>query len=128
MSKLHPIVQDAVQEIRQHARDQASKGEPPNFPELYFVLVSRNAFHAGEKLRLRCCGPRRIFKALNYFVFQVEDLRNGHVYEVHVLRLNFYHDASLDKDAILLYVLKSETSMEVQFLMDLIDIHNDSMV
>lgn len=74
-----------------------------------FVLVAHEEFHAGEKLCLRWCGRRRITKALNDYVYCVKDLRDGINDYVHVSRLKFYHDSSLDKEAIMPHVLNSET-------------------
>lgn len=50
---------------------------------------------------LRWRGPRRVVKAMNSYVHQVEDLKNGNVEEVHCSRLKFYHESSLDQEAIM---------------------------
>ena len=40
-------------------------------------------------------------KALSDYAYQVEDLRTGLVEDVHGSRLKFYHDSTLDTDAIM---------------------------
>lgn len=70
----------------------------PNFTEGDYVLVARNDFTAKEKLSLRWRGPRRIIKAINDYVYQVEDLRSGELQDVHATRLKFYHDRSLGSE------------------------------
>ncbi len=54
-----------------------------------------------------------MIKANSDFVFQVEDLRNGALEEVHASRLKFYSDSSLNKKAIFSHVISSETGMAV---------------
>ena len=75
----------------------------------------------GEKLAMRWRRPRRIIKALNDYVFQVEDLRNGTTKDIHGTRLKFYSDRSLDTRATMSHVLSSETGMPVARLMRLVD-------
>ena len=86
-----------------------------------WVLVARDDFTAGEKLRLRWRGPRRIKKALSDYVFQVEDIRTGDFDDIHGSRLKYYHDPSLDAEAILPHVISSETGMVVQRLLGLVE-------
>lgn len=65
-----------------------------NFIEEDYVLVPHEDFHKGGKLCLRWRGPRRITKALNAFVYQVEYLRNnGLLTDVDATCLKFYSDA-----------------------------------
>lgn len=120
VGQLRPIIQDAVQKNRQQGRDVASKGSLPNFTKGDYVLVAREDFHAGEKLCLRWRGPRRVLKPVNDFVYLVEDLRDGTTSEVHITRLKFYHDASLDTNAIMSHIVSSETGMVVHRLMELV--------
>lgn len=65
---------------------------------------------------------------LNDHVFQVEDLRNGAVEDIHGSRLKFFHDPSLDKEAIMSHVVSSETGMPVQRLMRLVEADTGLMV
>lgn len=128
IAELHPIVHNALHEHRKRHRDNLAKGTLPNFTEGDFVLVAREEFASGEKLALRWRGPRRVVRSVNEYVYQVEDLRNGLTEDVHITRLKFYHDASLDCDAIMPHVLSSETGMEVQRLMRLFDSPSGLMV
>ena len=121
VQELRPVVQNKLQENRSIARQSASRGDLPNFTEGYYVLVAREDFFAGEKLTVRWRGPRRIIKALNDYVFQVEDLRNGRLEDVHGRRLKFYRDGSLNQKVILSHVLSSETGMPVARLLRLKD-------
>lgn len=97
----------------------SSSGVLPDFTEEKFVFVARKELHAGEKLCLRWRGPRRIVKALNNYVYSVEDLRNGSVDDIHISRFKVYSDSSLDTEIIMSHVLKFETGMVVQHLMGL---------
>ena len=117
--ELHPRVQSSLESHRRQARESASRGTLPNFSEGDYVLVARSDFHAGEKLCLRWRGPRRIMKALSDFVYQVEDLRNGQLDDVHDSRLKLYRDSEIDKDAIMSHVIHSETGMVVSRLLGL---------
>lgn len=63
----------------------------------YYVLVAREELFEGEKLCLRSCEQRRIIKANNDYVYQVEDLRNGDLAGIHGTRLKLYSDDSLGK-------------------------------
>lgn len=128
MADLHPIVQDSVQSGRERARKAMSRGSLPNFSEGDFVLVARQDFTAEEKLSLRWRGPRRVVKSLNDYVYQVEDLRNGIIEDVHGSLLKFYHDPSLDTERIMSHVLSSETGMQVQRLMRLVETDDGLMV
>lgn len=121
VGNLHPVVQEALQTNRSKGRKSPSKGSLPNFTEGDFVLVAREDFHTGEKLCLRWRGPRRVVKPDNNYVHLIEDLRNGSVDEVHVTRLKFYHDASLDTDAIISHVTTSETGMILHCLQERVD-------
>eukprot|EP00171_Calliarthron_tuberculosum_P004016 IDg4016t1 len=59
---------------------------------------------------------------------KVEDLRNGLTEDVHVSRLKFYHDPSLDTEAVMAHVVSSETGMPVQRLMRLVESSDGLMV
>ena len=121
---LHPRVQATLQKNRAQQRDKMSSGRLPNFHEGDYVLVARNDFHAGEKLCLRWRGPRRITRAMNDHVYQVEDLRNGELTEVHVSRLKLFRDSVIDEEAIMSHVLQSETGMVVTGLLSIEETEN----
>lgn len=82
-AELHPMVNQTLQHNRQRARDAQSRGFLPKFVEGDYVLVARDEFFEGEKLCLRLCGPRRIVKVLNDYLFQVQDIRTGDSTNVH---------------------------------------------
>lgn len=119
MEQLHPMIDTHVAAERDRSRKAREKGDLANFVEGDYVLVAREEFHEGEKLCLRWRGPRRVTKAMNDYVFQVEYLRNDIVEEVHGTRLKFYSDSSLDEKAVLSHVLSSETGMPVSRLLRL---------
>ena len=121
IAELHPFVQDMVRSMRERQRLATSKGQLPNFIEGDYVLMAREEFFAGEKLALRWRGPRRVVKALSDFVYQVEDLRNGQLEEVHATRLKFYRDSSLDQTVVMSHVLSSERGMPVARLIKLVN-------
>lgn len=117
MEDLRSVVQKKLQHNRKSAREAASKVILPQFTEGDFVLVAREDFFAGEKLAVRWRGPRRVAKALNDYFFQVEDLRNGQLEDVHGTRKKFYREYSLNTTAIMHHVLASETGITVALLM-----------
>lgn len=127
-AELHPIISHTLKENRRRHRQASEKGQLCNFAEGDFVLVAREDFTTGEKLCLRWRGPRRVTKALNDFVYEVEDMRNGKLQEVHGSRMKFYSDSSLDTVAIMSHVLSSETGMQVARLMRLVESPNGIQV
>lgn len=106
-------VQKELEENRSRIRKIMSRGRLPSFTEGHFVLVARSEFSKGEKLCLRWRGSRRVTKAISDYVFQVEDLRNGQLEEVHISRLQFYTDKELNRKVMLSHILSSETGMSV---------------
>lgn len=86
-----------------------------------YVLVARNDFFEGEKLCLCWRGLRRVPKAVNSSVHQVEELRNGHVGKAHATRLKLRRYSLLDEKAITSHVLSSETGMPVSRLLRLVE-------
>lgn len=115
--ELHPMVEICLEKNRTRAREAASRGVLPNFSEGDYVLVARDDFSKGQKIALRWRGPRRIVSAKSDYIYQVEDLRNGLTEDVHIARLKFYADDSLDATAIMSHVIASETGMPVARLM-----------
>lgn len=126
VAELHPIVENTLEKNRSIGRKNASRGKLPNFTEGDFVLVAREDFFAGEKLALRWRGPRRVQRAINDYVYLIEDLRTGESEELHASRLKFYHDPTLNTDVIMSHVIQSETGMTVQRLMGLEE-HSDGL-
>ena len=121
LQNIHPIVNVALQSKRKKGREYQSKGKLPNFDIGDFVLVAREDFGPSEKLSLRWRGPRRIVAVISDYIYSVEDLGNNTTEDVHVCRLRFYHDSSLEKAAIMSHVLYSETGMPVSRLIGLHD-------
>lgn len=121
VANLRPVVQSSLSDNRRRLRAHMSKGRMPNFMEGDYVLVAKNTFHRGEKLCLRWCGPRRVVKALNNHIFQIEDLRNGEIESIHATRLKYYSDSALDTKAIMSHVVNSEMGMPVARLMRFVE-------
>lgn len=67
----------------------------------HFVLVAHSAFPQGEKSCFRLHGPQRAVKALNNYVFEVEDLRSGGLDDIHISCFKVYSDVDIDNEAIL---------------------------
>lgn len=84
-----------------------------------YILVAREDFAAGDKCSLRWRGPRRVVRLVRDYVYQLEDHRNGLLDDMHATSFKFYHDPSLNKEAIMLHARSSKTGMEVQHLMRL---------
>jgi hypothetical protein len=94
--------------------------ESANFDVVDFVLVAQRDSHAGDKLRLRWRGPRRIVSTLSDFAFEVADLSTGKVSAVHASRLRFYADSALDVSVDLLaHIAHTDQGYEVEALLDL---------
>lgn len=119
MEELQPLIQAHFKQERARSRNAREKGELANFTEGDYVLYARKDFHEGEKLCLLWRGPRRVVKALNDYVFKIENLRTGKCGDVHDTRLKFYSDSSLNDKAILSHVLSSKTGMPVSHLLRL---------
>lgn len=92
------------------------------------MLVARDNFTAGEKLSLCWRGPRLVIKAWSDYIYQVKDPRNGLLDDVRDSRWKFYHDSSLETEAIMSDVVASEAGMPVQRLMCLVDSDDGVMV
>lgn len=114
-------MQDSPQSSRERSRQAVSWGELPKFCDGDYVLVAPNEFPVGEKLSLRWRGTRRIVKAISEYVFQIEDLRNRQLEDVHGTRLKYFRDSALDTEANMDHAIASETGMSVQRLMRLVD-------
>lgn len=54
---------------------------------LYSLRVAK-----GQQVCLRWRGLRQVVKALSDYVYQVEELRNGNIKDIHGNSLKFYHD------------------------------------
>lgn len=121
MADLQPLLDQKLQHNRKTSRNTASKVQLPNFTEDYFVLMARETFYKVRKLALRWRGPRIILKAISDYVYQVEDIRNGVVDNVHACCLKFYSDDSLNREAIIPHVLQSKRGMQVARLMKFVD-------
>lgn len=79
--------------------------ESPQLHQGRFFLLSRSEFNRGEKLARRWRGLRRGIEAINDHVYQVEDLRDGTVMDVHATTLKLYTYAALDANTIMPHVL-----------------------
>jgi hypothetical protein len=123
VENVHKQVYDAAQARRdQQRRRQLGKRSVRvvNFALGDFVLVAKSDFRVGEKLTLRWRGPKRVVGVLSDFLFEVEDLRDGKLSQVHAQRLRFFHDASLNVTAELIeHVAHNEQGYEVLALKDL---------
>jgi Integrase core domain/Chromo (CHRromatin Organisation MOdifier) domain len=123
----------AVAAVHKQAADIAGSGRSKSrvssrkalaaYPSLEvgdFVLVARRDHHAGDKLTLRWRGPQRIVGTLSDHVYEVQDLVNDGITSVHISRLRFYHDPSLDISADLLaQISHNNQGYTVQSLVDL---------
>lgn len=118
--EVHPIINSQVQVNRQRTRVAEYRGTLGNFLEDGFVLGANEEFH-GEKLCSCWRGNRRVVKALNDYVFQVNDLRNENSSDVHGTLLKFYSDKSLDQKIIFSHILSSETGIPVSRLFRLVE-------
>lgn len=100
----------------------------PKISEGDFVFVARHDFTSEEKLPLRCRGPCRLVKTINDYRFQVENLCNGQLEDVHGTRLNFENGYSLNAEVFLFNDTAYKTGMSVQRLMSLVDNDKGLMV
>lgn len=121
-------VQSQLQKNRERNRVYRSSGSLPKFSKGDFVLLARTKLHGNEKLCIRWRGPLRVIKPLSDYIFLAEDVRNDSREEAYICRLEYYHDADPDTEAILSHVLHSETGMPVQCLLSLEDLPNGFFV
>lgn len=91
----------------------------PNYTEGDYVLVACEDILAGERLSLRWRGPRCILRSRNDYVYEVQDLRNGQLEEIHASRLKFYHDPYMDTQDMMSHDISSEAGMFVARMMRL---------
>lgn len=96
----------------------------------------RGRLHSCWSVRLFCrrkvvtllARSRRIVKAINEYVFSVENLRNGLLENIHVTRLKYYHDFFLHTETIIVQVVAHETGMPVHRLMRIVDTKERLMI
>lgn len=74
------------------------------------VLMTRDAFAADKRLSPCCRGSRRIVRALNNYIYKVEDLQTGQKEDVHICWLKFY--SCLNKDVIMSHIKQSENLID----------------
>lgn len=120
MDALHRVVKKTLSNSRERSPAVVARGELANFTEGDYVLVARNDFHKKEKLYVLWRDPRCFTTEFNDYVYQVEDLRTESLSEDHATRLKF-SDASLDAFVLLPHVLQSETGMQAQRLLHLVE-------
>lgn len=63
----------------------------------------------------------RNLETINEFVYQVKELQKGKVEDIHVLRLMFSHDPSLNVEAVMSHVVYLEIVVPIQYLQFLIE-------
>lgn len=85
------------------------------------MLIARDDFTVGEKLSFRWCGPSRIVKAMNKYVFQKKDLRSRNNEEGYGAKSKFYSVATLYIKETLTHVISSETGMVVLRLLKIVE-------
>lgn len=107
MHALRPVAKNTLVHCIEPAGAAVKRGELAIFTKGGYILDARYNFHESENLCARWCGPRRVTKAINDYVYKVEDLRNGSMSEVHTTRPKFYSDASLDCSIFSPYILQS---------------------
>lgn len=115
--EIHPLVQNSLARSRAQSKKSVSPCKLSNFHEEDFVLASRDKYGAEEKLLLCWRGGRCVIKALNDCTYQLEDLRTGHLNEIHTTRLEFYLYEAVDERLIMDCVLQSQTGMRAARLM-----------
>lgn len=85
-------------------RNTASHGQLENSGEGDYDLVAKSDFPLDKKLCLRRRGARRVKMALSSYVFQVKDLRNGHLDNIHATRLKLFRDGEIYEVAIMSHI------------------------
>lgn len=83
--------------------------------------MARESFHKDEKLLLWWSGLRRVAMELTGYALHVVDLHNGHLEVVHGIQLKYCHDASLNKNAIILHIVSFETGMRVEIFTTVVE-------
>lgn len=90
-------------------------------------MLVRRAQKSGHKLTFRWRGPRRIARVIHPVVYEVEDLVDGNVEQVHASRLLLYKESAVGKEAsgkLKGYALHTEASYET--IEDLLELGEDS--
>lgn len=119
MTEIHFAMKRTGSGHRESAREEHAAGRLPNFEIWDKILVARKEFHAVEKLSLCWRGPRRIVKALNDYLYQVEGIWNIELSYVHIGRLCTYFNRLLNTAAAMMNVIDTSTGIPVSRLMGL---------
>lgn len=117
VAELHKTVQDINKNNNDIGRKNTSILKLPSFTDGNFVLVAREECFAVNKLALRWPGSRRVLWAIKDYSYLVDDLRTGESGVLHTSRLKFYHDLTMDTEAVMFHVVQSDTGMIMQRLM-----------
>ena len=97
--ELHKVVKQSVDRERYKVRERhlrKSTTSNPNFTVGDYVLVAAVRDKMKDKLRVRWQGPRRITKVISPWIYEVEDLVHGRTREVHITRMKYFRDSSLE--------------------------------
>lgn len=94
MEELQPFVHDAILENGKRSGEEVSKSRLPDFLDGNYVLVEQEEFFEGKIFCFRWKGPYHVIKALNEFVFDVEDLISENIDPIHGSRLKYSSDSS----------------------------------
>jgi hypothetical protein len=97
--KLHKEVKVTASEARKKSRDRVNNRATIKYPNLMegdFVMVARETVLANQKLMATWKGPRRITAVRSNWIYEVEDLIEGHRREVHASRIKLYQDKDLE--------------------------------
>lgn len=120
MDKILPRVHDHTQTAQKRLLQTRRTGQLASFSSEYYSLVSRDSFHESEQLCFCWHGPRIVIKALNDYLYSVENLCSGKYDAMRASGLKFYREPDLDQTALMSHVLFFETGMLVAHLLRLV--------
>lgn len=112
IADIHPVVQTYLHRNRKAAGESSSPVNIANF-------VDWSDLGTNEILSLLWSRLHLIVKTLKDYEFQVEDLQNGTLKNLHVSRLKLYRDYALDATAIIRHFISSETLSQIYRLLRL---------
>ena len=116
-SRLHQrnLRQFRAQELGIRVTDLKDSDCLPKFCPGDFVLVAQARLNGLSKLTALWRGPYRVTRALSDYVYEVEHLVTLEVSEVHITRLRFYADSSMDVPVPLLDEVMHENTLTFEY-------------
>ncbi|GMF10760.1 unnamed protein product [Phytophthora lilii] len=119
MHKRTATITSAVRAAGRKGHDMKQGTTMAQFDIGDFVLYADVWQHTRSKLHVNWCGPAQVVATTSNWIFEVRNLVTGQQKEVHVSRLKFYSDSSLDvSEDLLLHIAHNSEGHIVDSLLE----------